>query len=192
LNLEDKIKIIGIAARPAPEKGPEFIVTILKNLVSTEKNVKLLWAGESSWRKHLENIFLKAGLGQTVTFLGHIPEIEEFYSICDVVILASKYNSIESSPSAILEPMAMGKPVVATDVGGIHEIITDSENGFLRRYGDSEGFATAIKRLLAEPELAANIGKRARQKIESEHDKEKNTKSLAEILKRYAGKGSAQ
>jgi len=180
-NLSKDYKYIGISARPAPEKGPDFLASIMKKVIAANNKVKLLWAGESSWRKHLEGIFSKANLSESVTFLGHVPDIENFYSACDAVLLSSKLNSIESSPSALLEPMAMGKAVVATQAGGIPEIISDGENGFIRKYGDSKGFADAILELIENPDLALKIGKNAIAHIDNFHNELANTEALAKV-----------
>jgi glycosyltransferase involved in cell wall biosynthesis len=181
LGLERDLKYVGIAARPAPEKGPEFLLEIIKK-VETRENVRLLWAGESSWKDHIRNIFVNAGLKNRIKFLGYIPNIEDFYSSCDVIALTSKNNSIEASPSAVLETMAMAKPVVASRSGGIPETIDSGINGFLFEYGDSERFAGCIGNLLDNPLLAERIGRNARKKIEQFHNIDTNTGRLAEIL----------
>lgn len=186
-SLDKNMRFVGIAARPAPEKGPEFIIESIKKLSKKRNDFELLWAGESSWRKYLEGLFKKAGIKERVRFLGHIPDIEKFYASCDTVILASKPNSIEASPSALLEPMAMGKPVIATAVGGIPEIIEDRKNGLMVQYGDDAAFCDAIDEVLSNANLALRLGTNARETIDKEHNIQKNTKELAEIFYRING-----
>ena len=72
------------------------------------------------------------GLGDVVKFVGHIDAVADLYAASDLVMLTSPNHSIEGSPNALLEAMACGKPIVATAVGGIPELIQDGSRGLSR------------------------------------------------------------
>lgn len=182
--LKNDYRYVGLAARPAPEKGPEFIIEILKSVLKKDKSIKFLWAGESSWRQFIENMFKDAGLSDHIIFLGHIADTEKFYAACDVVLLTPKVKSIETTPNSLLEPMAMGKAVIGTDVGGIPEIITNGESGFIVKYGDANTFAEKIIELLSNKSLSDKIGNVAIKRILKNHNEVENIGHLADIFKK--------
>ncbi len=132
-------------------------------------------------------MFKNKKISDHVVFLGHIPDIENFYASIDIAILTSKKRSIETTPNSLLEPMSMGKTVVSTNVGGIPEIVTDGSNGFIFDYGDIEGFTEKILNLISDKELSEKIGKTARERILTHHNENINIGHLAEIIKKAAG-----
>jgi len=99
------------------------------------------------------------GIEERVNFLGFREDPQVILSICDISLLSSL---TEGLPNAILESMALGKPVVATEVGGIPELITDGVHGYLVSKGDHEQFACSILNL--NPERAQEMGLAAKEK----------------------------
>jgi glycosyltransferase involved in cell wall biosynthesis len=86
------VPLVGLAARPAPEKGLQFLAEVVRIVGKTHGEVHFLIAGEFPWRKYYENLFAQQGLSKKVTFLGHVADIETFYAACDVVVLTSNYG----------------------------------------------------------------------------------------------------
>lgn len=105
-----------------------------------------------------------------VEFLGGTPDVRPFIAQCHVYVLPS-YR--EGMPLSALEAMAMGRPVVTTDVPGCREIVVNGDNGFLVMAKDSVGLAEAMRRFLENPVLVSQMGKRSRQIVEVKYDVKK-------------------
>jgi glycosyltransferase involved in cell wall biosynthesis len=124
LGLPKSAKIIGCAARLEAGKGHESLITALQNL---PENYHLAFAGTGSLYEELQSITKRLDLQTRVHFLGSLQSMEIFYSAIDVFSL---FSQREGLPLSILEAMACGVPVVASDVGGVKEVLT-SKQGIL-------------------------------------------------------------
>lgn len=184
--------VVGLAARPAPEKGLTYLARVVSLVARDFPNVRFLVAGEFPWRGHFQRLFARDGLDARVTFLGHVKDIETFYAACDVVVLTSERRSIELSSNAIIEAMSMAKAVVVTDVGGMTEVVEDGYNGFVASPDDAGDFAQRVSLLLGDEPLRHNLGAAARLQVVQRHSQEKVSTKLASFLlavneARYAG-----
>jgi len=159
-------RVVGVAARPAPEKGLDFFLDVVARVARRVPEVVFVWAGAFGWQPHFEARVRRAGLSHAVRFLGHVDDIASFYAACDVVALTSRR---EGSPNALLEAMAMARPVVATAVGGVPEIVSSGEEGILVSRDDVDGFAAALVDLLAMPLVARCLGAAGRRRMLAAH-----------------------
>lgn len=117
---------------------------------------------EKKYKMGLEEIVKDLGLSSKIIFTGFYPDLIYLLSNIDIVVIPSLYEA----PSAIaLEAMAMKKPVIASDVGGLPEIVDDFYAGLLVRPKDSEAIASGITFLLKNPELMEDMGRRGYEKI---------------------------
>jgi glycosyltransferase involved in cell wall biosynthesis len=182
LALEGK-PLVGFPARPAPEKGMELLTRVVRLTAQRMPNVCFLVAGEFGWRSHYMKIFADQGLDRWVRFLGHVDDIECFLRSCDVAILTSKPESVEGSPNALLEAMAMELPVVATAVGGVAEAITEGVSGFLIAPNDAEMFANRLIELLRDLSLRRRMGSAGRAAILERFHHETVVSELASMLR---------
>lgn len=176
-------RVVGLAARPAPGKGLELFLDVARRVTETCADTRFLVAGEFGSRHHYEDLFRRHALDDRVRFLGHVSDIENFYASCDVVVLTSESHSIEGSPNALLEAMAMARPVVATAVGGVREIIDDGVEGFLVEDGDAVRFAGQLTRLLRSETLRTQLGAAGRQRVLSRNSDEESTSTLATAVR---------
>jgi len=175
--------VVGIAARPAPEKGLGFLLEAVAEINRRVPEAVFLWAGAFGWQAHFEEQARRAGLGQALRFLGHVDDVAGFYAACDVVVLTSRRRSIEGSPNALLEAMAMERPVVATAVGGVPEIVRSGVEGILVGDRDVAGFVDAIETLLRQPLLRRRLGTAGRRRILERHAVPRVVGQLADILR---------
>lgn len=150
LNLAPDTKIIGSVARLVPIKGIGYFLEAAKLVLEREQKVHFVIAGDGELRVPLEHKAKTLGLKEKVTFLGYCKDMREIYSDLDIVVLASLY---EACPVAALEAMMARKPVIATAVGGVGDVICDGENGFLVPARDPFRLSQAILRLLHTPGL---------------------------------------
>ncbi len=139
-----------------------------------DKSVRLLLVGDGPERANLE-----AAAGKGVTFSGQIQDTSVYYAACDVMVLPSL---TEGSPNVLLEAMATGVPSVATQVGGIPEIVKDGESALLVPPSDPAALAQAIRTLLGDAELRARLVVNARSAIEARHTPETRAQ---ELISRY-------
>jgi glycosyltransferase involved in cell wall biosynthesis len=96
--------------------------------------------------------------------MGHREDVNEILAASDICVLTS--DGAEGIPQAVLQYLAMAKPVVATDVGSVSEIITDGETGLLVLSRDVQAVADAVLKLLHDPDLAKRLGKNGREAVE--------------------------
>ena len=137
-------------------------------LVAFEWNddVRLVIAGTGTEERALRRRTEALGIGDKVVFTGYVREADKarFYSLADVFALPS---SLEGFGLTAGEAMSCGKPVVASRVGSLPEVVTDGETGFLVPLGDHQGFASRITALLRDGALSRQMGEAGRRRVES-------------------------
>lgn len=132
---------------------------ILKSIPS-----KLLLVGDGPERHMAEELCRELGIFEETRFVGKQQDMEDIYAIADLFLLPSEY---ESFGLAALEAMAAGTPVVATNAGGIPEIITHNKNGFLSDIGDVENMSQHAIALLGNQHMLGSFGAAARKQAET-------------------------
>ena len=178
---------------------PENFVTIVANMRHDVKdyptflraaqlvnralpNTGFLLAGEGELRESIQQLAGELGIGDRTIFLGRCENIGQLLNLSHVCVLSSKAEGFSNS---ILEYMAAGRPVVATDVGGAREAIVENETGHLVCAGDSQAMAERIISLLRDPVKAQRMGERGRQIVAEKFSLRallKNTEALYERL----------
>lgn len=135
--------------RLSEEKGHRYLIDAVARVLRTSPQLKLrvLIAGTGPAAKKLKEQVNKNGLDQHVRLIGHCYDIKPVFSIADLFVLPSLS---EGSPNVLLESMAARVPIVATNVGGVPEHVTDGESALLVPPGDSEALANAISKLLSD------------------------------------------
>jgi glycosyltransferase involved in cell wall biosynthesis len=124
---------------------------------------RFVLAGEGELTSPLVALAAELGLGDAALFIGRCQRVAELLAVSDVCVLSSKSEGFSNS---ILEYMAAGRPVVATDVGGAREAVVEGETGYLVASGDDAALAARIVSLLVEPERAREMGARGRHVVE--------------------------
>lgn len=142
-----------------PVKRPVDCIEILSRVLSKGINARLVMVGDGSERTNCEHRARCLGIYEKCVFVGKQPKIVDYLSACDVLLLPSEQ---ESFGLAALEAMACEVPVVASQVGGVPEVVTDGETGYLSDVGDVEKMAADAALLLANSDLRIMMGKRAR------------------------------
>ena len=120
-------------------------------------------AGEGEQMPGLRQLAAELGLGDSAFFIGRCNRIADLLAISDVCVLSSK--GVEGFSNSILEYMAAGRPVVATDVGGAREAVVEGETGYIVKPEDFETMATRLVSLLSEPERAWAMGNEGRKRV---------------------------
>ena len=154
-------------ARIDPKKDLETMLRAFAQVHNKEPRARLLIAGGGfpDYQKKLERLAQKLTIPDRVSFLGFRDDPQAILSLCDISLLSSL---TEGLPNAILESMALGKPVVATSVGGVPELIADGVQGHLVPVGDHTQLADRICDLLNHPEHAKRMGRAGQEKARNQ------------------------
>jgi glycosyltransferase involved in cell wall biosynthesis len=148
-------------------------------------NAGFLLAGEGELADGLRSLARELNLEDSTFFLGRCERIADLLSISSVCVLSSKAEGFSNS---ILEYMAAGRPVVATDVGGAREAIVEGETGYLVPAGDDELMATRIITLLKEPNRAQSLGERGREVAASKFSLDTQLRQTEDLYNRLLQK----
>jgi glycosyltransferase involved in cell wall biosynthesis len=154
--MEPGSKIVGVVARLEPEKGHQTLIDAWPYVLRQVPDAYLFIAGEGSMRDAIEARAQANRVAHRVVFTGRRDDIPAVTAAFDVAVLPSHR---EAQGLSILEAMALSRPVVASDVGGIPEMVEDGVTGVLVPHDQPQALAAAIVRLLRDPELAATIAK---------------------------------
>ena len=149
-----------------PVKRPVDCVEILARVLKKNLNTRLIMVGDGSERTNVEHRARCLGVFEKCSFVGKQPKIVDYLSASDVLLLPSDQ---ESFGLAALEAMACEVPVIASRVGGIPEVVTDGETGFLSEVGDVTKMAEDAARLLSDEAFRKQMGKRARESAVSRY-----------------------
>jgi glycosyltransferase involved in cell wall biosynthesis len=170
--------VIGIVSKLWEGKGHEVLIRAFKEIKREINGAKLVIVGEGPLDSMLHELTDKLGLTDSVLFTGFQMDVAAIISSFDVAVLPSFY---EGMGRVLLEAMAMGKPVVASRVGGIPDLVKDGVNGFLINPGDVKGLAEALKRLLYDKEFANIMGRNGRKGITDKYSADVMIRSINNI-----------
>ncbi len=149
-----------MVGRLAPPKRPDLALRALAAVRAAIPEAELLIVGDGPLRGNAERLGAELGLDGAVRFLGHREDVPELLAESECALLASDY---EGCPLAVVEAMAAGVPVVATDVGGTGDLVQPGRTGELGPRGDADSLAAALVRVLSNPERAAELGAEGRR-----------------------------
>jgi glycosyltransferase involved in cell wall biosynthesis len=161
LGLEGRGPILGVLARLVEDKGHMHLFRALEIVRGRYPQAVLLVAGRGPLEAALHEEVRRRGLETSVLFLGFRDDAAEITALLDVAVLPS--IGCDASSASIKEAMAMGRPVVATDIGGAREILQDGVTGIVVPPANPEALAGAILSLLDDPARAKAMGERARE-----------------------------
>lgn len=154
---------LGTVAVLERRKGHRYLLEAAKILRERGIRPRILLAGRGKERAYLEQLVTRWGLQREVVFMDFVSDVPNFLRSIDLFVLPSLNEGLGVS---IIEAMAAGRPVVASGVGGIPELVQDRMTGLLVPPGDAQKLAEAIARLLSEPSLMETMGAVARKKVQ--------------------------
>jgi glycosyltransferase involved in cell wall biosynthesis len=163
LGLAGRGPVLGVLARLVPDKGHVHLFEALPKIRERHPGAVLLVAGRGPHEAALREEAARRGIGDAVVFLGFRDDAAAITALLDVAVLPSV--GCDASSASIKEAMALGRPVVATDVGGAREILEDGVTGIVVPPADAGALASAILGLLADRDRARAMGERAREAV---------------------------
>jgi glycosyltransferase involved in cell wall biosynthesis len=165
-----------------PEKGITDFLETARLVTKQNRNVQFVLVGEGAYREQYMKDAAAMGIEDRVTWTGMVkdPFREGVFAAADVICQFSRWEEVFGW--MIAEGMAHGKPVVATRVGGIPELISQGATGFLVDRGDTEAMSEKLQLLLGDPSLRARMGEAGRAVVSEKFDLRKN---VAQLIRSY-------
>lgn len=177
---EDGFKHVVSIASLEPRKGHRFFIEAASEIALVKPDVRFLIVGDGAIGEDLKHMVETLNLSSKIKFLGYREEIFDILRYADIFVQPSVEEGFGIS---ILEAMAMGKPIVASRVGGIPEIIKDGVCGFLVPPADKYALAQAIIRLLDDESLIRKMGHKAKAIVKDYFSIEKMVRSYEDIYR---------
>lgn len=176
---------IGVIGRISPTKGQDVFLRaaakVLKRLpIARFQIIGGAFFNDLEYEQEIRDLAESLGIGAAVEFIGFVSDVAERLHALDILVLPS--TTPEPFGQIVVEAMAAGKPVIATNAGGVPEIISDEENGLLVQPGNVDQMADAICRLLEHPEETARIALRGRQRVADRFTIERTVKDVEAVF----------
>lgn len=162
LGLSADVPVVCYIGRLARQKRVQDLIWGFELMRAIRGNVVFLIAGDGPERGRLEESARGLGLEHHVRFLGHRSDVPDVLAASDLFWLASDFEGMSNS---LMEAMAAGKPVVASDIPPNRELVVSGETGYLVPVGDRVALAQFAERILFDPQLAGRLGAQARERI---------------------------
>lgn len=162
LMLNQDVRLIGTVGLLEERKGIEYLLLAIPEVLQATNNGHFVIVGDGPLKHDLQALCEQLGINQSVTFLGWREDAQQLAQMFDILC-----HPALSEPLGLvlLEAMAYAKPVIASAVQGIPEVVVDGDTGLLTPARDSVALAKALTQLIANPELAKEMGKRGKQRV---------------------------
>lgn len=145
------------AGRFSAQKNQKMMYHAFADFLQKGYEARLVMLGKGEEEENLKSLAAELGISDRIEYAGFVPNVEDYLAGSDVFLLSSDYEAL---PLALLEAMASGLPIVATDVGGVRDIVTD--NGILISAGDTEAMVQAMEKLYGDHDLLARMSAASR------------------------------
>jgi glycosyltransferase involved in cell wall biosynthesis len=157
---------IGVVANLRPEKGHSVFFEAARHLTNVYPHVRFVVVGDGYFRRQIEARVNELGLTKSVCMMGAVNNVPAILKTMDVAVLPSLSN--EGFPNSVMEAMAAGLPVVATDTGGTRELVVDGATGYVVQPGDAAALANRLAILCDDSGMRRKMGALGRSRIERE------------------------
>jgi glycosyltransferase involved in cell wall biosynthesis len=178
LGIPREAPVVATVCQLRPEKALDLLVEAAGLVRREFPDVRVLIAGDGGEEPRLREQIAAAGLQENVLLLGTRRDVPDVLAAADVAVCSSDF---EGTPLSVMEYMAAGRPVVATRVGGLPELITHGVHGLLFERRDVDGLAGAVAELLRDPVRRRQMGEHARARQLREFDLESSVRRLEEL-----------
>ncbi len=193
--ISENAKVIGMVARVAPQKDYATLIRAASRIIAADKNVRFLivgdYSGAATLREHYEEVKLMlaaSDVARYFIFTDFQSNVVQFFDAMDIFVLSTHFEGL---PLVILEAMAQGKPVIATAVDGIPEIVRHEKNGLLHRHEDDAQLSEQILALLRDEALAKRLGEAGRQAVKTDWSRERFASDMKNLYcQMLVGKGN--
>lgn len=176
--------VIGFLGSLNGYEGVDVLIEAVKGLVTQGYEIVLMVVGGGLALKDLQALGVSGSGKENIVFTGRVPfsQMLDYYSVCDLCVFPRRNDEVcrYVPPLKVLEPMAMGKPVIVSNLSPLVEMVEDEKTGLVFRCGDVEGLMSQILRVYRDEELRRGLGREARSWVE-------RYRSWDEVSQRYLG-----
>lgn len=158
----NRVPVVGTAGPLESLKGIPYFLGAAARVIATGRDVEFIIAGAGPEESNLRRLAQQLGIAPHVTFVPNLQDFDDALAAMDIFCLPSLQQGIGT---IMLQAMAIGRPVIATRVGGLYRVVRDGETGYLVPPSNSETLARRIMELLDDPAEARSIGKSAREEV---------------------------
>ncbi|TEB04284.1 D-inositol 3-phosphate glycosyltransferase [Pelotomaculum schinkii] len=178
------VPLVGIVARLHPVKGHQYFLEAARIVLEQHPEVRFVVVGEGPQRPALEEMAGQLGIAGQVAFTGFVSEVRSVMADLDLLVISSLW---EGFGLTAVEAMALGIPVVSTEVGGLPEVVLHGETGLLAPPANSAALAKNIIWMLEHPQAAAEMAKKASQVVGEKFTAQVMARRTEELYRRVAG-----
>lgn len=183
LGLPSNLPIVGVIGRLITQKGHRYFLESIPIILKKNKNILFLIVGKGNLKEEMKSLAKNLEISQYVRFIGYQRDVNTIIKLMDVVVVPSVF---EAFGRVITESMACSKPVIATKVGGLAEIVVDGVTGVLVPPKNAQSIANSVLDLLQDKMKAERLGKEGRKRVEEKFNGvlfvENTEKLLKELL----------
>ena len=177
-------RFIGTVGRLSIDKAVDTLIEAFALLAPGRPDLHLVLVGDGPERERLGALAVERGVAARVLFLGHRADLRDLYAALDLFVLSSR---TEGMPNTLLEALAMARPVVATPVGGVGEVVRDRQEALLVPPGQTAPLAEALSEVLDSELLAASLAQAGRRRVEASFSFAARLDRLETLYERLAG-----
>jgi glycosyltransferase involved in cell wall biosynthesis len=189
LNLGEQDFVIGTMGRLVPVKGLDCFLRAAQIIHRQRPNVKFIIAGDGPLKSSLQSMARQYGLDPNVLFLGHRNDSYNILRLMDLFVLPS---SSEGIPMVLLEALALARPVVASRVGGIPEVVEHGVNGLLVPPGNDDELACTCVAVMENCQFARALGAAGRKRVETQFSATFMAEKVAEVYRALVSSGGGR
>lgn len=182
LDIKDDEKVLLFIGRLSLVKRIDILIDLTKILLDEGFKIKTVIVGDGEYRNHYETL---ARPIKNIIFTGSVPEICKYFAVADIFVLTSRSEGL---PTVLLEASACGKPIVATDIGGISDIVIHGKTGFLAKPNDISSFVYYCKLLLNDEILSRKLGQHGYEHVRKQFNWNIITKKYESIYEKVMAK----
>jgi glycosyltransferase involved in cell wall biosynthesis len=177
--------VIGITGKLVKNKSVDHLIVVFQRLLSKYSDLKLVVTGKGPEEKALNDLADRLGIQDNVVFAGFSTTPLRSAAAYDIAVMTTQYESI---PNVLIEYLAVGTPVVISDVSGISEVIVHGENGLLYEYGNLDELEKKLMLLIENPKIRKKLTKNALQTIRNKFSADKMIDDLESFYRRMIRK----
>lgn len=178
LSIPENATVVGKIARLEPRKGHHYLMEAAARIHREDPSVYFLIVGDGPETDRIKALAAELGISRNVVFAGYRTDVERFFSLSDVVVLASLWEGL---PRVLVQAAVVGKPVVTFDVDGAWEIVEEGRNGYIVPIDDVPALSERIQLLTGDPDLRARMGAEARCMVDDSWSVEAMVASIDQV-----------
>lgn len=180
LGIEAENIVIGTVGRLSPVKGFRYLIRAFAKAVAKNAALRLVFVGEGPEKDELETLVGELDVTDKVVFTPGGRDLERYFGLMDIFCLPSVQEGLGLS---LMEAMASGRACIASDVGGLSELISNGKDGILVPSRDSESLAEALTRLVSDPGMRRTLADNAVKKARESFSIEESVRKTAEVYR---------